>query len=137
MGLFTTEYFRVYPGTEYEFSMLSTVSGLIGTFICTLGTAVLSDMYDNINYMTKAYICIVTTMISIPCCMMIYLVQSNFWISMTGLFIEYLLSTGWGQPAIGILSTCCDPGIRGTAISVFFFLISMFGVVAPYGYTAI
>ena len=56
MGLFTNEYFRVYPGTEYEFSMLSTVSGLIGTFICTLGTAVISDTYDNINYMTKAYI---------------------------------------------------------------------------------
>lgn len=137
MGLFTNEYFRVYPGTEYEFSMLSTVSGLIGTFICTLGTAVISDTYDNINYMTKAYICIVTTLISIPCCCMIYLVQSNFWISMTGLFIEYLLSTGWGQPAIGILSTCCEASIRGTAISVFFFLISMFGVVAPYGYTAI
>ena len=137
MGLFTNEYFRVYPGTENEFQMLSTVSGLIGTFICTLGTAVISDTYDNINYMTKAYICIITTMISIPCCCMIYLVQSNFWISMTGLFIEYLLSTGWGQPAIGILSTCCDAAVRGTAISVFFFLISIFGVVAPYGYTAI
>ena len=74
MGLFTNEYFRVYPGTENEFQMLSTVSGLIGTFICTLGTAVISDTYDNINYMTKAYICIITTMISIPCCCMIYLV---------------------------------------------------------------
>ena len=56
---------------------------------------------------------------------------------MTGLFIEYLLSTGWGQPAIGILSSVCDPTVRGTAISVFFFLISIFGVCAPYGYTAI
>tara|TARA_B110000285_G_C15000309_1_gene551096 strand:- start:302 stop:1114 length:813 start_codon:yes stop_codon:yes gene_type:complete len=137
MGLFTNEYFRVYPGRDYEFNILSTVSGLIGTFICTLGTAVISDNYDNINYMTKAYICIVTTMISIPCCAMIYLNQSSFWVSMTGLFIEYLLSTGWGQPAIGILSTVCDASVRGTAISVFFFLISIFGVMAPYCYTAI
>lgn len=55
---------------------------------------------------------------------------------MIGLFIEYLLSTGWGQPAIGILSTVCDPSIRGTAVSVFFFLITIFGVVAPMGYQA-
>ena len=137
MGLFTNEYFKVYPDQDYMFQLLSTVSGLIGTFICTLGTAVISDRYDNVNYMTKAYICVFTTMISIPCCMMIYLCQSSFTVSMTGLFIEYLLSTGWGQPAIGILSSVCEPSVRGTAISVFFFLISIFGVLAPYGYTAI
>jgi len=56
---------------------------------------------------------------------------------MTGLFIEYMLSTAWGQPAIGILSTVCDASVRGTAISLFFFLISIFGVICPYGYLAI
>jgi len=65
---------------------------------------------------------------------MIYLCTTNFYVSMTGLVIEYTLSTGWGQPAIGILSTVCDPAVRGTAISMFFFLISIFGVYAPYFY---
>ena len=124
----------MYQEYDQEFSVLSQVAGLAGSFICTLGTAIISDRYDNINYMTKAYICIFTTMISIPCCCMIYLCNTNFWISMTGLFIEYLLCTGWGQPAIGILSTVCDPSVRGTAISIFFFLISIFGVYAPYFY---
>jgi hypothetical protein len=68
---------------------------------------------------------------------MIYLCNDNFWVCMTGLFIEYLLSTGWGQPAIGILSTVCDSAIRGTAISVFFFLITIFGVIAPYFFIAL
>lgn len=137
MSLFNGEYFQIYAGREKEFSFWSTVGGLAGSFICTLGTAIISDRYDNINYMTKAYICIVTTMISIPCCLMIYLCNNNFWVSMTGLFIEYLLSTGWGQPAIGILSTVCDSAIRGTAISVFFFLITIFGVIAPYFFIAL
>ena len=136
MGLFTQQYFLIY-NRMYEFDMLSSISGLIGSFICTMGTAIICDRYDNYNYMTKAYICIFTTMISIPCCMMIYLCNNYFWISMTGLFIEYLLSTGWGQPAIGILSTVCDPSVRGTAVSVFFFLITIFGVVAPLIYQAI
>jgi len=102
-----------------------------------MGTAVICDMYDNYNYMTKAYICIYTTLISIPSCCMIYLCTSNFWISMTGYFIENLLSSGWGQPAIGILSTVCDPSIRGTAVSIFFFLITIFGVIVPKAFTVI
>ena len=87
--------------------------------------------------MTKAYMCMITTLISIPCCIMTYMVTDYFWISMTGLFIEYMLSTAWGLPAIGILSTVCDSSVRGTAISLFFFLISIFGVICPYGYLAI
>jgi len=134
MGLFTHQYFLFYPGTEDTFSMASSVSGLIGAFICTMATGLICDRYDNYNYMTKAYICIFCTTVSIPCCMMIYLCTTNFWVSMTGLFIEYLLSTGWGQPAIGILSTVCDPSVRGTAVSVFFFLITIFGVIAPKGF---
>ena len=137
MSLFTGEYFRVYPGMDPEYQKWSTIASLIGSFVCTLGTAYICDRYDYEVYMTKAWICIGTTLISIPCCMLIYLVQSNFWVSMTGLFIEYLLSTGWGQPAIGILSAVVDPDIRGTAIGVFFFLISIFGIAAPYGFIAI
>ena len=137
MSLFTNEFFRVYPGREQDYQFWSTIAGLVGAFVCTLATAIISDSYDNINYMTKAYMCMITTLISIPCCIMTYMVTDYFWISMTGLFIEYMLSTAWGQPAIGILSTVCDSSVRGTAISLFFFLISIFGVIAPYGYLAI
>ena len=110
---------------------------MVGTFVCTIGTAVISDRYDNYNYMTKAYTCIFCTFVSIPCCCLIYLCTTNFYVSMTGLVIEYTLSTGWGQPAIGILSTVCDPSVRGTAVSMFFFLTTIFGVLAPNAFTAI
>lgn len=137
MGQFTQAFFLVYPGKDDLFNLMSTVAGLVGSFICTMGTGIICDRYDNYNYMTKAYICVGTTLVSIPCCCMIYLCTTNFWISISGLFIEYLLSTGWGQPAIGILATVVDPGVRGTAVSVFFFFITIFGVIAPQGYSAI
>ena len=38
-----------YAGKEKEFSFWSTVGGLAGSFICTLGTAIISDRYDNIK----------------------------------------------------------------------------------------
>lgn len=137
MGQFTQAFFLVYPGRDDLFNLMSTVAGLVGSFVCTMGTGIICDRYDNYNYMTKAYICVGTTLVSIPCCCMIYLCTSNFWISISGLFIEYLLSTGWGQPAIGILATVVDPAVRGTAVSVFFFFITIFGVIAPQGYAAI
>ena len=137
MHLFTNEYFLMYTENQDEYQSLSTIAGLLGTFICTLGTGMISDRYDAVNYMTKPYICIYTAIISIPCCALIYLINNNFWLSMSGLMVEYLLSTGWGQPAIGMLSVVVDSQVRGTAVSVFFFLISIFGVVAPHGYTAI
>lgn len=102
-----------------------------------MGTAIISDRYDNYNYMTKAYVCIFCTFVSIPACCMIYLCTTSFPFSMFGLVVEYTLSTGWGQPAIGILSTVCDPAVRGTAVSMFFFLTTIFGVIAPNAFHAI
>jgi hypothetical protein len=62
-----------------------------------------------------------------------YLVNSNFYVCLIGYVLETILSTGWSQPAIGILSTVCDPSVRGTSVSVFFFLMTIYGVIAPIG----
>ena len=75
MSLFTGEYFRIYPGYEREFQNYSMLAQLLGAFICTIFTAWICDRYDYEVYMTKAWICIGTTLISIPCCLLIYLVQ--------------------------------------------------------------
>lgn len=141
MTSFNTSYFSIYdednPDIEYIHQMWSQIAGLVGTFICTMGTAIICDRYDNYNYMTKAYVCIFCTFVSIPCCMMIYLCTTNYAFSMFGLVVEYTLSTGWGQPAIGILSTVCDPSVRGTAVSMFFFLTTIFSVIAPNAFHAV
>ena len=68
----------LYPDYTYEFNMVSTVAGLIGAFACTLGTSIYCDMYDNYDYMTKAKICIYTTLISIPSCCLMYMCTDNF-----------------------------------------------------------
>jgi len=41
--------------------------------------------------------------VDIPCCALIYLQQSNFWISFSGLSGEYLFAKGWTSPAIQML----------------------------------
>lgn len=138
ISIFTNDFFqKTYPEYDLLYQRWSTISTLAGAFFCTIATAVICDFYDYEIYMTKAYICIGCSLISIPCTFLIFMVQDNFAISMFGLFVEYLLSTGWGQPAIGILSAVVDQSIRGTAIGVFFFLISVFGILAPQSLYAI
>jgi len=68
---------------------------------------------------------------------MIYLCTTNFWVSIFGLFTEYLLSTGWRQPAIAMLVMVCDASVRGTAISVLFFFLTIFGVLTPDAFNAL
>ena len=64
MSLFSDRFFTIYNtedyNYDYEFYVLSQIATIVGSFICTMGTAVICDMYDNYNYMTKAYICIYT-----------------------------------------------------------------------------
>ena len=95
MGIFTGQFFMLYPDYTYEFNLVSTVAGLIGAFACTLGTSIYCDMYDNYDYMTKAKICIYTTLISIPSCCLMYMCTDNFWVSAFGLFVETMLSSAW------------------------------------------
>lgn len=137
MSLFTGQFYNLFPEHVNDFFWVNNVAGLVGAFVCTLGTAIICDMYDNYDYMTKAKICIYTTLASIPCCAAMYLSTESFWMSATGLFFETMLASAWSQPAIGILASVCKANIRGTAVSVFFFLLSVFGIIAPMGYLAV
>lgn len=95
MSLFTGQFYSLYPEHIYDFNMVSMIAGLVGAFVCTLGTAIICDMYDNYDYMTKAKICIYTTLISIPCCSIMYLSTDSFWTSAFGLFTETMLASAW------------------------------------------
>ena len=127
----------LYPENVYEYNMAQTIAGLFGAFFCTLGVSVYCDMYDNYDYMTKAKLCIYTTLASIPCSCLMYLCTDNFYVSVTGLFVETMLSSAWSQPAIGILATVVRANVRGTAVSLFFFLLTVFGIIAPMGYVSL
>ena len=132
--MFTGQFFMLYPDHVSDFNVVSNVASLVGAFVCTLGVAIFCDMYDNYDYMTKAKLCMYTTAVSIPSCCLMYMCTDNFYISATGLFVETMLSSAWSQPAIGILAMVCKASIRGTAVSLFFFLLTVFGIIAPMGY---
>ena len=137
MSKYTGSHFKVYEGRDKSVATFRTVAGLIGSFVCTMTTGMICDKYERYNYMTKSYICMTTAIVSIPCSCMIYLCTTNFWVSIFGLFTEYLLSTGWRQPAIAMLVMVVDSSVRGTAISVLFFSLTLFGVVTPDAFNAI
>jgi hypothetical protein len=57
--------------------------------------------------------------------------SSNFYVSIAGLFLEYLLAECWFGPALAILQNALPSAVRGTAIAVYLFLGTLIGNAAP------
>ena len=66
-----------------------------------------------------------------------YLSTDNFWVSATGLFVETMCASAWSQPAIGMLAQVVNPNVRGTAVSLFFFFLTVFSIIMPAFYVGI
>ena len=75
--------------------------------------------------------CILKAVCGILSCMCIFLVQKHFYVSITGLFMDYLLSKGWQPIAISILRAVVDPQFQGLAMALFIFTTQMVGMIYP------
>jgi hypothetical protein len=68
--------------------------------------------------------------LGIPTTMGCFLITSNFYASMTFLFLIYLLSEGWISPAISMIQQIISNEIKGIAISVFLFTTTISGMLS-------
>lgn len=70
----------------------------------SVGGGLISDYFDRKGYlMSKAMVCFIGTALGIPTILLCVLVQSNFWLSMTGLALEYLVAECWIGPTITMI----------------------------------
>jgi hypothetical protein len=53
------------------------------------------DCLERSYFFAKPLMCILKAISGILACLVIFLVQKNFYVSVTGLFLDYLLSKGW------------------------------------------
>jgi sugar phosphate permease len=75
------------------------VGGVISNVLC----GYISDKYDERNYMIKTYVQMAASFLGIPTSMGVFLVTGNFYVSMTSLFLKYMLSEGWISPSISMI----------------------------------
>ena len=132
LGFFLPLYYGgVYPNYKEQYTYYNLVIHLVPGMISALAGGVIGDYYEAKGYyMAKAWVCIIGTFLGIPTVMWTCLVQNNFWWSINGLFVEYLVAECWIGPAITILINICSPENKGTIVSVFLFFATVSGTIS-------
>jgi len=95
----------------------------VGTFGCGIIANSLSgiiiDFFDKKSEMTLPILCAVKALIDVPFCIMTYMQQSNFYLSIVGIYCMLLFAKGWTAPAILMIKTVSDPSVESIAVAMF------------------
>ena len=133
IGFFMPKFFGgVYPSyyVKYYSTMNAAVVSLCG-LASSVGGGIISDYFDKKGYhVSKAMVCFVGTALGIPTIILCTCVQNNFWISMTGLALEYLFAECWIGPTITMILGVVSNKNKGFAVGAFLFFASIFGMIA-------
>lgn len=131
IGFYMPSFFGgIYPTyyATYYAPLNAAVVSLCGFTSAIMG-GIISDKYEKRGYfMTKAWVCTIGSGLGIPTIMLCTLVTSNFWISLLGLALEYLVAECWIGPAITMILNSISPENKGLAVGAFLFFCSMFGM---------
>jgi nitrate/nitrite transporter NarK len=98
----------VYPANDAQFSVINAAMASVFGFISAIAGGILSDRYRH-NKMTKAYICMFSSLISAPALFICFEKQDDFYLSMSMLGVNYIFAEAWGSPAITMLMECTSP----------------------------
>lgn len=102
MGAFVSNYFIVYPDHMQQYSYINALAMFFGSLIGNILTAVLCSVFEDYS-MAKPLICMLKSLVEVPCMIMIFMQQKSFAVSMTGVCIEIVIAKGWSAPAIFML----------------------------------
>lgn len=121
---------KIYPENETTYSVLNAFVVSCGGFISAYGGGLLSDKFESKTYMSKAYVCIIGSLLGVPTIAVCLLYQKSFAVSITFLFLEYLTAECWNAPAITMILNTISPDNKGYAVSVYSFFATMSGTVS-------
>jgi hypothetical protein len=86
-----------------EYGIANALCVLIGGFSSNMFAGYVSDKYESANYQTKSYVAVGMSAICIPVLLILFLVNGNFYFSITMLFLDYLLCEGWISPIYAMI----------------------------------
>jgi len=131
MVYYSLSYFNVYNNAKL-FSLLNAAAVLFGGAISSIGSGIICDKYEPVNYKTKAYVTTFQSLIAVPLLAVAYLCHKSFALSMTFVFLEYMLAEGWVPSTVAMIVTCIDAKYKGRAIGIFQFSIYIFGTIGVF-----
>lgn len=131
IGYYMPSYFgKIYPDYQTEYSVLNAFVVSVGGFISAYGGGVLSDKFESRTYWSKAYVCILGSLLGVPTIAICTLCQNSFGLSMAFLFFEYLTAECWNSPAITMILNTVSADNKGYALSAYFFFTTIAGTIS-------
>lgn len=123
-------YFQaVYPSRDSDFGVINAAMASSLCFVSALAGGLLADHYRD-RHMVKAWICILSSVISAPALAVCFLKQDSFELSVSMLGVNYLFAEAWGSPAITMLMDCTSSQNIGFAVSAYLFMTTISGMVS-------
>jgi len=102
ISYYAIKYFSVYKEPAL-YGIFNALSVLIGGFCSNMFAGYISDKYENANYRTKSWVAVGMSALAVPISLLLFLVNGSFKVSMTFLFLDYLLCEGWISPIYAMI----------------------------------
>ena len=128
VAYYSLTYFNNYD-KDSLFGILNGLSVMIGGFSSQIIAAQISDRYEKQIPKIKPYVCIVMSLLGAITCSLCFLINYNFYFSMSMLFLEYLCGEGWMAPAVAMIQITIDVRYKGVAMGVFLFSTAIVGTI--------
>eukprot|EP00347_Sterkiella_histriomuscorum_P013234 403365495 len=134
IGYFMPQYFAgVYPDYfKVEYSIANSFVVSLGGFISAMSGGIISDKFEKRIRNIKALVCIFAGVLGCPTIAVCLLYQHNFWVSITFLFLEYVVAECWTSPAITMLINTISPENKGFAVSAYLFFTTLAGTLSTF-----
>ena len=127
LDFFGPVYFEhIYPENATEFGAVLALCACFLGFIGSLVGGVLSDKYAD-NYMSNAYILMISCLSATPIFALCFLKQDNFWISVAMFGSSFLVAELWLPPYIAMLQNSSSKKTQSFALTIYLFFATAAG----------
>lgn len=101
----------------------------VGGFISNFGGAFISDHFEEKNFMTKAYVCIIGSFFGAIFIMGAMMFTHNYPLTMTSMALEYIFAESWGAPVIAMILNTISNDNKGFAVAAYITCCTITGTI--------
>lgn len=120
-----------FPAFKAEYAILNAAALTICGLIASLAGGILADKLEKNSYWSKAWICIIGCVLSVPLIALGTLQTNNFYLSVLCYALKVLVSGTYSGPAITMIQNTSPQSQQGNVIGAYFFCITLAQTISP------
>lgn len=130
-------FLKVYPAFKSQYAVINALSLAIGGLVASLAGGIISDHFEGKNLMSKAYICMISSLLAFPLTALCCLNQSSFYFSMIAITLKTFMSASFTSPAITMMQNTTSSKDQGNIISSHVFWTAIAATACPIAFSSV